>query len=209
MAVRMVSADPTVRRRMDRLIGDTLDTLGVSYEHVAEGVFLARLPGEHKLATMTWLVVGEHSLLVEAFVMRRPAENEGRTYGFLLSRNARTYGVHFSVDRLGDVYLTGRAPLASVDAEELDRLLGCVQSYADETFDPALQLGFAGAIHRERAWRARLAAGGDVAGGDVASGDVAGGDVAEAETPGSAEATGPPAEATGPPAGAMGFGAWR
>lgn len=205
MAVRMVSANPEVRGRMDRLIRETLDALGVSYEHVAEGVFLARLPGEHKLATMTWLVVGDHSLLVEAFVMRRPAENEGTTYGFLLSRNARTYGVHFSVDRLGDVYLTGRAPLASLDAAELDRLLGCVQSYADETFDPALQLGFAGAIRRERAWRARLVAAGDAAVGDAAVGDAAGGDGAVGDAAGGDVAGGETFGSAGP----TGFGAWR
>src|SRR5688572_31818341 len=50
------------------------------------------------------LVVEEHTLLAEAFFMRKPEENEGGTYRFLLERNARTYGVHFSVDALGDVF---------------------------------------------------------------------------------------------------------
>jgi hypothetical protein len=149
--------DPEERARLDVLLTSVLDELELSYERVEEGAFLVRLEGEHKLATMTWLVVQDFSLLVEAFFMRKPAENEGGTYKFLLGRNARTYAVHFSVDRLGDIFLTGRVPLTAIDAEEIDRVLGSVRTYADENFDPALQLGFAGAIERERTWRAKLA----------------------------------------------------
>ncbi|CAI7976270.1 YbjN domain-containing protein [Frankia sp. Hr75.2] len=149
--------DGAERERLDKLISTALDDLGVAYEHPDTGAFLVTLEGEHKLRTMTWLVVQDHTLLVEAFFMRAPAENAAGTYGFLLSRNARTYGVHFSIDRVGDIFLTGQVPLTAVTAEEVDRLLGCVGSYADDNFDPAIALGFAGAIERERAWRARLA----------------------------------------------------
>lgn len=149
--------DPEERARLDMLLKGVLDELELSYERVEEGAFLVKLEGEHKLATMTWLVVQDFSLLIEAFFMRKPAENLGGTYGFLLSRNARTYAVHFSIDRLGDIFLTGRLPLAAVTPEEIDRVLGSVRTYADENFDPALKLGFAGAIERERTWRAKLA----------------------------------------------------
>jgi hypothetical protein len=149
--------DPAERTRLDRELAAILDGLELPHERVDEGAFLVTLEGEHKLKTMTWLVVRDLTLSVEAFFMRRPAENEGGTYAFLLGRNARTYGVHFSVDRLGDVYLTGRLPLSAVTPEEIDRVLGCVRTYADENYDPAIALGFAGAIEREKAWRARLA----------------------------------------------------
>jgi hypothetical protein len=62
--------------------------------------------------------------------------------------------MHFALDPLGDVYLVGRLPLASVTAAEIDRLLGCVLSYSDDNFDTALELGFASSIRREWAWRA-------------------------------------------------------
>jgi hypothetical protein len=150
--------DSARRRALDEVIRAGLDELDVPFERVDAGTFLVTLAGEHKLATMTWLVLQDYSLLVEAFFMRKPAENVAGTYGFLLGRNARSYGVHFAIDRLGDVYLTGRLPLAAVSPSELDRVLGCVRTYADENFDPALKLGFAGAIRREQAWRARLAA---------------------------------------------------
>ena len=56
------------------------------------------------------------------------------------------YGVAFAIDHLGDVYLVGRLPLHAVDADEIDRLLGCVLTYADESFDTLLELGFASSI---------------------------------------------------------------
>ena len=108
--------------------------------------YLVRLQGEHKLATMTWLIAGEHSLQVEAFFCRQPDENHAAFYRFLLERNARMYGVHFALDRTGDVYLTGRLPLSAISEAEIDTLLGCVLTYSDETFNEALRIGFASAI---------------------------------------------------------------
>jgi hypothetical protein len=152
--------DTTERQRLDAVIAAALADLDLAFDHVGTGSFLVTLQGEHKLRTMTWLVVQDHTLLVEAFFMRAPAENAAGTYGFLLGRNARTYGVHFSIDRVGDIFLTGQVPLTAVTAEEIDRLLGCVGTYADENFDPAIALGFASAIEREKAWRSKLAADG-------------------------------------------------
>ena len=130
-----------------------LDNLGLNYEQPEPSAYLVRLEGEHKLATLTWLIVGEHSLQVEAFFCRQPDENHAVFYRFLLERNARMYGVHFALDRTGDVYLTGRLPLSATSEAEIDTLLGCVLAYSDETFNEALRIGFASAILREWAWR--------------------------------------------------------
>ena len=130
-----------------------LDSLGLTYEHPEPGAYLVRLAGEHKLVTLTWLIAGEHSLQVEAFFCRQPDENHAAFYRFLLERNARMYGVHFALDRTGDVYLTGRLPLSATSETEIDTLLGCVLTYSDETFNEALRIGFASAILREWAWR--------------------------------------------------------
>lgn len=132
-----------------------LAELGLAYERPRPGAFLVKLEGQHKLATMTWLVAGEHSLGVEAFFCRQPDENHEAFYRFLLERNGRMYGVHFTLDPVGDVYLTGRLPLCATSAQDIDRLLGCVLSYSDDNFDAALELGFASAIRREWAWRAK------------------------------------------------------
>jgi hypothetical protein len=130
-----------------------LDSLGLTYEQPEPRAYLVRLEGEHKLATLTWLIAGEHSLQVEAFFCRQPDENHAAFYRFLLERNARMYGVHFALDRTGDVYLTGRLPLSATSESEIDTLLGCVLTYSDETFNEALRIGFASAIRREWAWR--------------------------------------------------------
>jgi len=130
-----------------------LDSLGLSYEQPEPGAYLVRLDGEHKLATLAWLIAGEHSLQVEAFFCRQPDENHATFYRFLLERNGRMYGVHFALDRTGDVYLTGRLPLSATSEAEIDTLLGCILTYSDETFNEALRIGFASAILREWAWR--------------------------------------------------------
>ena len=111
------------------------------------------LPGERKLKTAVSLVVGPHSLSVNAFVVRHPDENAEAVYRWLLERNTRMYGVAFALDHLGDVYLVARLPLAAVSAEEVDRLLGSVLEYADGSFNTLLEMGFASSIRREWAWR--------------------------------------------------------
>jgi hypothetical protein len=136
---------------LDKVIQDALE--GMEYERTAPGSYLVKLPGEHKLATMCWLIAGDHALLVEAFVMRQADENRERLYDFLLQRNARMYGVAFSLDRNGDVYLVGRLPLAAVTGDEIDRLLGAVLEYSDGSFNTILELGFASSIRKEWEWR--------------------------------------------------------
>ncbi|MCW2599226.1 MAG: hypothetical protein JWM02_1055 [Frankiales bacterium] len=115
--------------------------------------FFVKLPGTHKLFTNCWLVVGQHGLLVEAFVCRQPDENHQEFYAFLLRRNAKSFAVSFALDKAGDVYLVGRLPLSSVTPEDVDRILGSVLQYADETFDLLLEIGFASSIRREWEWR--------------------------------------------------------
>lgn len=137
------------------IIRAALAEAGVDFDEPGPGQFFVTLPGEHKLATNCWLVVGAHSVLVQAFVCRRPDENHTEFYRFLLQRNARTYGVAFSLDQVGDVHLVGRLAHQAITAQEVDRVLGSVLSYADETFDTLLEIGFASSIRREWAWRLR------------------------------------------------------
>ncbi|HEY9393874.1 YbjN domain-containing protein [Nocardioides sp. NBC_00850] len=118
-----------------------------------EVVFSFSLPGERKLQTPVRLDLGQHALGVHAFVCRRPDENHETVYRWLLERNLRLYGVSFGLDRLGDIYLDGRLPLAMVEPGELDRLLGSVLTYADESFNTILELGFASSIRKEWEWR--------------------------------------------------------
>ncbi len=133
---------------------DYLDSVGLNYESSGPTSLVVTLVGEHKLRTSVLFVVGAHALTVNAFVARRPEQNEAVVHQWLLERNRRMYAVAFSIDHLGDIYLTGRMPVAVVnDKHELDRLLGCILDYADGSFNTLLELGFPDAIRREWQWR--------------------------------------------------------
>src|SRR5262245_52857854 len=121
------------------VVRQALADAGVEWQEPRGGVFLFDLPGERKLATPCQLVVGEHALAIHAFVCRNPDENHEGVYRWLLSRNLRLYGVAFGIDHNGDIYLDGRISLAAVSGPELDRLLGSVLSYADESFNTILE----------------------------------------------------------------------
>jgi hypothetical protein len=137
------------------VIEAALAELGLEYERDSDKRFVVALPGEKRLKTACWLVVGAHALEVQAFVMRKPDENREAVYEFLLQRNVRMYGVSWAIDSMGDVYLAGRIPLAAVTPDEIDRVLGSVLEYSDGTFNTLLELGFGSSIRREWAWRVK------------------------------------------------------
>lgn len=135
------------------IIEQTLNDAELEWESPEPGAYVVKLPGTRKLSTTLSLKAGNHSLSLNAFVIRHPDENEAAVHRWLLERNLRLYGVSYAVDQLGDIYLTGKLPLAAVTAEELDRLLGSVLEAADGSFNTLLELGFASAIRREYEWR--------------------------------------------------------
>lgn len=138
---------------MNDTIRRYLDSTGLEYDEASPGTFVVTLPGEHKLKTTVALVVGQHSLSINAFVARHPDEHAEELHRWLLERNRRMYAVAFCIDHLGDIYLSGRLPLTAITPDELDRVLGCVLEYADGSFNTILEIGFATAIRREWDWR--------------------------------------------------------
>jgi hypothetical protein len=157
-----VNVDEPLARRVttdvQQIIEDALDERSVPYFH-HEGAhggppgLIVELPGERKLKTNTILTVGEHSVRVEAFVCRKPDENHEAVFRFLLKRNRRLYGVAYTLDNVGDIYLVGRMSLESVTADEVDRVMGQVLEAVDGDFNTLLELGFSTSIRREWAWR--------------------------------------------------------
>ncbi|MCB5908324.1 YbjN domain-containing protein [Streptomyces pinistramenti] len=131
----------------------TLDDAGLDWESPADGTYVVKLPGTRKLSTTCSFIVGKHSLSINAFVVRHPDENHEAVHRWLLERNTRLYGVSYAIDKLGDIYLVGKLPLAAVTADELDRILGTVLENADGSFNTLLEMGFATAIRKEYAWR--------------------------------------------------------
>ena len=141
-----------------RLVEETLaehDLTFTRYQGAHGGLpgVIVELPGERKLTTNTLMSIGEHSVRVEAFVCRKPDENHEGVYRFLLKRNRRLYGVAYTLDNIGDIYLIGRFALDVINAEEIDRVLGQVVEAVNTDFNTLLELGFATSIRKEWAWR--------------------------------------------------------
>ena len=137
---------------VSKTIADFLQSEEIDFEQDGRN-FLITLKGEKKLQTHCALIVGDHSLSINAFVIRKPDENEEQVHHWCMSKNASMYGLAFAINQLGDIYLVGRLPLDAVNAQELDRILGSVLQYSDSSFNPLLEIGFANAIRREWAWR--------------------------------------------------------
>jgi hypothetical protein len=134
-------------------IEDFLESHDIDFEKSSDSTYLLTLPGEKKLQTHCALVLGDQSMSINAFVIRKPDENSAAVHEWLLKKNASMYCVAFAVNELGDIYLVGRLPFSAVTEQELDRVIGAVLQYSDSSFNPLLELGFANAIRREWAWR--------------------------------------------------------
>jgi len=135
------------------IIEDFLESHDLNFEKSSTNTFLITLPGEKKLQTHCALIVGDNSLSINAFVIRKPDENADKVHEWLLAKNASMYAVTFAINEVGDIFLVGRLPLPAVTEIEIDRILGAVLQYSDSSFNPLLELGFATSIRREWAWR--------------------------------------------------------
>ncbi|MBK9179710.1 MAG: YbjN domain-containing protein [Acidimicrobiales bacterium] len=101
-----------------------------------------RLRGEEKDVSTIWLTLGQRTLHHETYVLPAPMEQHARFYEHLLRRNYRLYGVQFAIGPEDAVYLVGQVPVASLDEAELDRVVGTVYATVEQTFRPALRIGF-------------------------------------------------------------------
>lgn len=102
-----------------------------------------RMRGDEKDYITVWLTLGQRTLRYETYVMPAPEENEQLLYEHLLRRNERLVGAHFSIGAENAVYLRGELPLAALDQDELDRIVGSMYAYVEQCFGPALRIGFA------------------------------------------------------------------
>lgn len=130
-----------------------LSALDLTWGETEPGLYTVSLPGTHKLRTECALQVGRYGLGLRAFVARQPDENHAGVYRWLLQRNLKLRTACFSLDAIGDIYLTGTLAGDAVTEDALDRLLGEVAQTSDSAFDVILELGFATSIRREWAWR--------------------------------------------------------
>jgi hypothetical protein len=143
-----------------QIIEETLkeSDLEYAFHHGVDGApsgIVVEVPGERRLITNTILTVGDHLLRIEAFICRKPDEDFEKVYRYLLRRNRRLFGVAYTLDNLGDIYLVGRIALESVSPQVIDGILGQVVQAVEADFNMLLELGFHSSIQKEWDWRVK------------------------------------------------------
>ena len=102
-----------------------------------------RMRGEERDYIALWLTLGDYTLAYETYVMPAPEERAAELYEYLLRQNVRMNGFAFAIGHEDAVYLTGHLPLAAVDDDELDRIVGSAYAYVERWFRPAMRIGYA------------------------------------------------------------------
>jgi len=151
----MSQGNPDDRERARQVVLDGLSGAGLEWTAVGEDRWMTMLEGHWKRTIPVLLDLGDRRLTVTSLFSGVPDEGHEQVYRILLQRNQRPGPVHFALDDEGDLVLTGAVPLAAVDAEAFDELLGQVLAVADETFNQVLRTGFASYLEAEQRWRAK------------------------------------------------------
>ncbi|MCW2680807.1 MAG: histidine kinase [Frankiales bacterium] len=103
------------------------------------GAYVVHLHGSRRPSTLVWLIAGEQAVTVEAFVLHLvEVPDPAPLHRYLLARNLRLRDVHFGVDDVGDVFLTGSIG----DVQHVDRVLGELLQLLEESSDALVQLAY-------------------------------------------------------------------
>jgi hypothetical protein len=90
-----------------------------------------RMRGEQKEYTTVWLTLGQRTLRYETYVMPAPEENHAAVYE------------HFAIGVEDALFLRGELPLVAVGEAELDRVIGSLYAYVEQSFPALIRLGYA------------------------------------------------------------------
>ncbi|MEZ5215305.1 MAG: YbjN domain-containing protein [Ilumatobacteraceae bacterium] len=102
-----------------------------------------RMAGEEKEVITIWLTLGQRTLKYETYVLPAPEEQHREVYEYALRQNAGLVGCHFCIGGEDAIYLRGELPLAALDEEELDRVIGTLWVTVERFFRTLLRLAFA------------------------------------------------------------------
>ena len=117
--------------------------VGVERGEPGERRWYVRVEGDDKDVYSVWFTLGQRTLHYETYFMPAPEENREACFAHLLKRNAKLYGLAFSVGAEDAVYLAGQLANEAIDEDELDRVLGTIYATVELCFRAALRIGFA------------------------------------------------------------------
>lgn len=131
-----------------------LSAAGLEVDGVGDHRWTTMLSGEWKRTIPVLLELGDRRLTVTSLFSGVPDEGHAEVYRILLQRNQHAGVVHFALDDEGHLVLTGSVPLAALDEDAVDELLGQLLDTADRTYNAVLRAGFATYLAAEQRWRA-------------------------------------------------------
>ncbi|MFZ4719555.1 MAG: YbjN domain-containing protein [Ilumatobacteraceae bacterium] len=111
-------------------------------EH-SEPRWYVRLKGEEKEHITIWFTLGQRTLRYEAYVLPAPPEHAAEVYELALRRNDKLVGAHFAIGVEDALFLRGELLLAVLNEAELDRVIGSLYQYVEQSFPALVRLAFA------------------------------------------------------------------
>ena len=143
-----------------RLLG-LLTGLGVPFERVEAGAYVVELHGAERPRTWLWVIAGEQSVALEAFVMHMTVEaDHAAVHRHVLRRGLGLRQVHYALDDVGDLFLGGDLPHAALDEDGLDRVLGEVHALMDRDERVLPGLAYGARLDQDEALAAKVRADG-------------------------------------------------
>ena len=137
----------TLERRIDEwLAGFRAENPAIEAVDRGEGDecrWYVRMRGEAKEYITVWLALGQRTLRYECYVMPAPEENHAAVYEQALRRNDRLVGAHLAIGVEDALFLRGDLPLAALSEAELDRVIGSLYAYVEQSFPSLIRLGYA------------------------------------------------------------------
>lgn len=147
----MTSSNGKPTSELGSLIEAYLNEHNLDWEPDTDKSWYVRMNGDNKKGISLILRIGDRTLQVESYFVRAPEEEtRAEAYRWILQRNMRQY-LRFACDEEGAIHLVGQVPLSSVDADELDRLVGSVLEYQDMNWTTFLELAFPKTLEAVRA----------------------------------------------------------
>ncbi len=117
--------------------------LDVQRDEEVERRWYVRLAGETRDVIAIWLTLRQRTLAYETYVLPLPPDDRAAAaYDFALRRNYRTVGAQYAIGPEEGLYLKGELATASVDEDELDRIVGSLWMYVERDFATLLRLCF-------------------------------------------------------------------
>lgn len=136
-----------VRAQARAVVARYLSSVDLPHQAVGDHEWSLILGGDSGMLLSVNLTVGDYTLGLFCFYMRAPDENVCDVYRLLLRKQLDMYAVKFCLEDDGDLYLKAEIPLAAMNEQELDRLLGSFQYYAEQSYPSIMRLGWSSQIH--------------------------------------------------------------